>query len=287
MEPEISLVLVSYNMTAQLKRTLLSLSPSYQRNCPEGRCEVIVVDNGSPVAPTPEDVATPGLNVKLHAWRDAPPSPVPALNFAIGEARAPYIAVWIDAARMATPGLVDAYLRAAKLHPRPVLATANYHLGPKPQYHSVREGYDETMEAALLASIDWPNDGYRLFDVSVLEVGGGAWPGPMLETNALCMPREMWDELGGYEPRFNGPGGGAANPDVFSRACALPGAQLIKVAREATVHQFHGGIATNAEDHAIYRKLALEYMKIRKRPIAGVRTPGWLFDAERGTVQTA
>ena len=132
-------------------------------------------------------------------------------------------------------------------------------------------------EAELLASIDWPNDGYRLFDISVLEVGQ-SWPGPMLESNALCLPRASWKALGGYEARFSSPGGGAANPDMFSRACALPDVQLIKIANEGTFHQVHGGIATNATDHAIFRKLALEYMKIRKKPLAPVRQPGWLFD---------
>ncbi|GAB4069439.1 glycosyltransferase [Ancylobacter sonchi] len=277
MQPEISLVLVSYNMTAQLRRTLMSLAPAYQRNCPPGRCEVIVVDNGSAVAPTLEEIATPGLDITLHAWRDAPHSPVPALNFGIAQATAPIIAVWIDAARLATPGLIEAYLRACRLHPNPVVASYNYHLGAKPQYHSVAEGYDEATEAELLASIDWPNDGYRLFDISVLEVGQ-SWPGPMLESNALCLPRASWKALGGYEARFSSPGGGAANPDMFSRACALPDVQLIKIANEGTFHQVHGGIATNATDHAIFRKLALEYMKIRKKPLAPVRQPGWLFD---------
>lgn len=286
MQPDISLVLVSYDMTAQLKRTLVSLAPGYQRNCPAGRCEVIVVDNGSPVAPRPEELATPGLDITLHAWRDAPPSPVAALNFGLSQARAPVVAVWIDAARLATPGLIDACLEATRLHPRPVIASHNYHLGAKPQYHSVREGYDEAAEAALLASIDWPDDGYRLFEVSVLEVGQ-TWPGPMLESNALCMPREIWDEVGGYEPRFRSAGGGAANPDVFSRACALPDVQLIKIANEGTVHQVHGGVATNAQDHAIFRKLAMEYMKIRKRPLTPVRTPGWLYDARTREVRKA
>ncbi|MEJ8571585.1 glycosyltransferase family A protein [Microbaculum marinum] len=283
MRHEISLVLVSYDMTPQLRRTLRSLAPDYQRNCRPGRCEVIVVDNGSPVPPTAEEIATPGLDITLHAWRDAPGSPVPALNFGLSQATAPIVAVWIDAARLASPGLIDACLRACALHPKPVVASYNYHLGSKPQYHSVREGYDEATEAALLASIDWPNDGYRLFDISVFEVGEG-WPGQMLETNSICMPRALWDELGGYEKRFTSAGGGAANPDIFSRACALPGTQLIKLANEGTFHQFHGGVATNAEDHAIFRKLALEYMKIRKKPLAPVRAPGWLFDAQTGTV---
>jgi len=281
--PEISLVLVSHAMSAQLRRTLLSLSPAYQRNCPPGRCEAIVVDNGSPEPPTAELLQIQGLPVELHLWPDAPRSPVPAVNFGLSRARAPVVAVWIDAARLASPGLIDACLRACRLHEQPVVATYNYHLGHKPQYHSVHEGYDATAEAALLAGIDWPREGYRLFEIAVPEIGQG-WPGPMLESNALCMPRAMWQALGGYEARFTSAGGGAANPDVFSRACGLPGAQLIKVAGEGTFHQFHGGIATNALRHDVYRAIALEYMKIRKRPLAPVRLPGWQFDPATGIV---
>lgn len=281
MQPEISLVLVSYAMNPQLRRTLVSLAPDYQRNAPPGRCEVIVVDNGSPDPPSAHTIAVPGLEIALHVWRDAPPSPVAAVNFGLSLAKAPIIAVWIDAARLASPGLVDACLRACALHPKPVVATYNYHLGSRPQYHSVRDGYDETTESSLLASIGWPRDGYRLFDIATPEIGQG-WPGPMLESNALCMPRTLWDALGGYERRFTSAGGGAANPDVFARACAFPGAQLIKVANEGTFHQVHGGIATNAVDHIVYRAMAMEYMKIRKRPLAPVRQPGWLFDPRTG-----
>lgn len=265
-------------MTPQLTRTLVSLSPAHQSNCPPGRCQVIVVDNGSPTPPADADVAIDGLHVELHRWTDAPRTPVPALNFGLARASAPVVVAWIDAARLATPGLIDAYLRAVRLHPRPVVASHNYHLGPKPQYLSIREGYDRAAEEALLAGIDWPRGAARLLEIAVLEVGR-LWPAPMLETNALCMPRALWDELGGYEPRFRSPGGGAANPDMFARACALPGSQLIRIADEGTVHQLHGGVAANARDHAVFRSMAIEYMKIRKKPLAPVRIPGWLYDA--------
>ena len=167
-DPEVSIVLVSYNMLPQLRRTLVSLSPGYQIACPEGRCQIILIDNGSAVPPSPADLAVPGLQLEFHHWPDAPPSPVAAVNFGISRARAPHIAVMIDAARMASPGLIDAGMAACKLHPRPVVATYNYHLGSRPQQQTVREGYDEAAEARLLRSIGWPADGYRLFDIAVL-----------------------------------------------------------------------------------------------------------------------
>jgi hypothetical protein len=284
-DPEVSVVLVSYNMLPQLRRTLISLSPGYQISCPEGRCQLILIDNGSAVPPSPEDLAVPGLRIEFHHWPDAPPSPVAAVNYGISRARAPYIAVMIDGARMASPGLIDASLAACRLHPRPVVATYNYHLGSRPQQLAVREGYDEAAEAELLRSIDWPADGYRLFDIAVMELGK-PWPGAMLETNALFMPRAMWEELDGYDPAFSGRGGGAANHDAFWRACNLPGAQLIKVGGEATFHQVHGGIATNAADDEMHRRIGIEFIRIRKRRMIPVRIPGWLFDSHTRALTT-
>ena len=45
--PRLSVVVVAYNMTRELKRTLYSLSPKFQRDVKAQDYEVIVVDNGS------------------------------------------------------------------------------------------------------------------------------------------------------------------------------------------------------------------------------------------------
>jgi hypothetical protein len=281
--PAVSLVLISYNMNRQLRRTLVSLAPGYQRGISPGQVEVIVVDNGSDPSPTNEMLATPGLDLELHHWPSPTHSPVPAVNFGLSQVKAPIVAVMIDGARMASPGLVGACLAACRLHPRAVVATYNYHLGPKTQNQSMREGYDMEAEEKLLASIGWPQNSQRLFEISVPEVGTG-WPGPMWETNALFMARSMWDELSGYDPRFAGPGGGAANPDIFERAYTLPGAQLIKVAGEGTFHQVHGGILSNRTSDEAFRKLGVEYMKIRGKPLTLSRERGWHFNPLTGSV---
>jgi hypothetical protein len=76
------------------------------------------------------------------------------------------------------------------------------------------------------------------------------------------------------------------NHDAFWRACALPGAQLIRIGGEATFHQVHGGIATNAADDEMHRRIGIEFIQIRKRRMAPVRTPGWLFDSHTRVLTT-
>ncbi|ONG54013.1 hypothetical protein BKE38_11090 [Pseudoroseomonas deserti] len=285
-EPEISVVVISHDMARELPRTVLSLSPGYQVDCPPGRCEVIVVDNGSAVSPQQEDLAAPGLTLSLHHQPQAGPSPVAAINLGLSLARGALVGVCIDGARLASPGLLAACARAARLHPRPVLATVNYHLGPAEQYLSMLDGYDQAEEDRLLASIDWPRGAARLREIAT-EVWHGGRDGPMLESNALFMPRALWDELGGYDARFVGPGGGGANIDMLHRACAAPGTQLIRIADEGTFHQLHGGALSNAPNRGMEagKRLSAEYYRITGRPIRPIKDRGLLFEAGSGKLR--
>jgi glycosyltransferase involved in cell wall biosynthesis len=245
--------------------------------------EIIVIDNGS--RQPPDATAAAGLDADIRFLRqpNPTPSPVAAINTGLAVARGALVGVWIDGARLASPGLVAACLTAARLHPRPVIATLNYQLGPSLQFDSARHGYDQAAEDRLLAGIDWPADGYRLFDVATCELRAGP-AGPMLESNALFLPRALWDELGGYDPAFVEAGGGVVNPDTYLRACALPGVQQIRILGEGTFHQIHGGLSTStpASAMAVLQAGSRLYLQRRGRPLRSMRDPGWLFDARQG-----
>ena len=277
--PSVSLVVVCHNMGRELPRTLLSLSPPYQQHLAEGRWEIIVVDNGSDMPPREADFAALDAEIRIISLAQSTPSPAPAVNEGLRQARGDLVGAWIDGARLATPGLVRACFEAARLAPRPVVATLNFQLGPRLQRFSVDEGYGVAAEDALLASIGWPSDGYRLFEIATPEQVGPA--AAMLESNALFLPRDMWAELRGYDEGFASSGGGLVNPDVFSRACSLPGAQLIRVEGEGTFHQFHDGVTTGPLKRATdaLKSGAREYLALRGRPPTRVRDPGLTYRA--------
>jgi hypothetical protein len=131
-------------------------------------------------------------------------------------------------------------------------------------------GYNRAREDALLESIGWPQDGYRLFEIATLDESSNSnGLGPVSESNSLFLKRELWRELGGMDERFDLPGGGLLNLDTFRRALELPQAELVYLLGEATFHQFHGGEATNSPLDRFNQSLQAwldQYRAIRGRP---------------------
>ena len=264
-QPKLTVVVVSYNMRREIPRTLRSLSVPYQKSIKREEYEIILVDNGSEQPWTEQDFTDLNAGLRIVNLREAPSSPVPAVNRGIREARGELIGVLIDGARMVTPGLLDASRRAACLYPRPIIATLGFHLGFEHQAISIPKGYSREVEDRLLHSIDWPRDGYRLFDISVLNAScGWGWFRPIAESNALFMPAALWQELGGYDEAFQFPGGGLANLDLYERALSLPGTQPIMLLGEGNFHQVHGGIASNSPNSG-WDAWHEEYRRIRGR----------------------
>jgi hypothetical protein len=245
--PALSLVVVVYNIPREAPRTLLSLSASYQRHIDPADYEVIVVDNGSNPPFDPAILRSLSGNFRLLRIDPAPPSPAYAINRGIGAALGEVVGVMIDGARMVSPGLLHFALAGARLYDKAVVAAPGWYLGADYQNCSVPGGYDHAQEDALLQSINWPEDGYRLFEISTLDQSSiYGWLGPLGEASCLFLRREVWDELGGWEERFDVAGGGLLNLDTYLRAIELPEAQSVSLLGEGTFHQLHGGVATNS-----------------------------------------
>jgi hypothetical protein len=258
----LSVVVVVHNMTRELPRTLRSLSPAHQHGLQADDVELIVVDNGS--AGAVDDLVRDASGGRARVLRvdPAPPSPVHAANLGISAATNDLIGLLIDGARLASPGLLAGARRASDLADRPVITAPAFHLGPTTHMRAAETGYDQAIEDRLLADSGWETDGYRLFGISSLAGSSGRGLfGPMGESNSLFMRREQWDQLGGLDERFEMPGGGLANHDLYRRACALEGIELIVLLGEGTFHQYHGGAATSGQ--YTWDEMHAEYERIR------------------------
>lgn len=282
MPPQLSVVVVAYDMARELPRTLRTLVPPYQRGIDADGYEIVVVDNGSPTPVDPSLVKALPVPARLVRIDDATPSPARAANVGLREARGELIGLVIDGARMASPGLLTTARMAERLHPKPVITAPAWHLGTEVQNDSAAHGYDQAAEDALLDSVPWERDGYRLFEIATFANSSGRGLfGPMGESSALFLHRAVWDELGGLDERFQLPGGGLVNHDLYRRACSAAGVQLVVLLGEGTFHQFHGGATTAGgaardEMQADYEAIRGErYKPPANRPlfIGGVEPP--------------
>lgn len=278
----LSIVVVFHEMRREAPRTLQTLAVPYQRGVDAADYEIIAVDNGSHAPLRREDLDA--VSPAIHYLREAPgnPSPCAAINRAAAQARGQMLMICIDGARMLSPGIVRHMLAARQRHAHPFVYTLGMHLGPKPQNESMLEGYDQAREDALLSTVPWQDDGYRLFDIaSLAHSSRDGFFGPLSESNCFALRRDDFMALGGMDERFAGPGGGLVNLDFFNRAHAIEGVTPVMLLGEASFHQFHGGVATNVPQAAHpWPAMAAEYRRIRGRDYANEAARpeyrGWL-----------
>ena len=283
----LSVVVVHYNIPREFPRTLYSLSPAFQQGIDADEYEVIVVDNGSTEPPSLEEARSLGLDVRLITMDDPHPSPVRAINAGLNASCGTHICVMIDGARMASPGLLHTTRQALEVQERTVVGSRGRYLGPGKQRETMHAGYTREAEDELLASIDWQHNGYDLFDISVFDESSEPhWFRPVSESNSITMSRQLWGELGGFSELFDEPGGGYVNLDTWRRACTLPDVTSVLLLGEATFHQLHGGVATNAPKSEPARMRA-EYAVLRGETysVPPVRLHFWGTMPERPRVE--
>ena len=272
----LSVVVVFYNMRREAARTLHSLSRAYQRGIEDLDYEVLAIDNGSSPDQrlSRELVASFGPQFRLVEMGDeAQPSPTVALNTGIAMARGEALALMIDGAHVLTPGVLRQGMTALTAYAPAVVATQQWYLGPGQQGEAQRAGYDQKAEDRLFERIDWPVDGYRLFEIGHF-IGERDWFDGIVESNCLFVPRKLLEQHGGFDDSFSMPGGGYANLDLFERLGLAPGVNPASILGEGSFHQVHGGTTTNIADAAARRDLVASYgehfRELRGRSLLGL-----------------
>jgi hypothetical protein len=203
------------------------------------------------------------------------------MNVGIEVAKAENVVCMIDGARILSPGVLAKMIKAESLFEKPFVQTIAMHIGDKFQNDSVLEGYNQTVEDKLIATIDWQQDGYQLFNISCLACSSmNGFLNPISESNCFSIAKDKLIAIGGFDESFRTKGGGIVNHDVLNRILQDPLVQPVMLLGEANFHQFHGGIATNVSsaEHPM-KDFLNEYYELRGKPYTAiVRQPFYFGD---------
>jgi glycosyltransferase involved in cell wall biosynthesis len=243
----LSVVTCAHELRRELPRTARSLVPPYQLGIEPGQLELIVVDNGSTEAVEQNWFDGLAADVRILRFPPGDPSPCRGLNAAVAAARGSHVAVLIDGARLASPGLLARSLDALRIADDVFVATMGFHLGRETQQISLTKGYGPEAEDRLLSEIGWPDAGYRLFEICAR---GESYKDGVLssfpETTAFVMQRASFERIGGFHEGFRYRGGGLANFEFFERVLSDAAITPVMLIGEGTFHQVHYGNSTRA-----------------------------------------
>lgn len=264
----LSVVVNFFNNRREARNTLHSLTAGYQRGAKGLAYEVIAVDNGSSEPLSEAEVRAYGPQFRYRYVDHASVSPAAAINAACRDAAGEQLLVVIDGAHILSPRILQRSCMAFNALPSPFIATVPFHLGPKQQYDSVLEGYDQQVEDGVLASSGWKQDGYRLYSATAAFADGSeGWFGMLFESGCFGLRKRDFFALGGYDERFQSRGGGLVNLDLFRRALLRTELDYVVLLGEGTFHQFHGGVTTNQpRDRQPWAVFEEEYVRLRGTP---------------------
>ena len=272
---DLSVVVVFYNMRREAARTLHSLSRAYQRGIDKLSYEVVVVENGSaPDEALGDDfVRSFGEEFRYLDMGDrATPSPVDALNAGLELASGRIVAFMIDGAHVLTPGVLHYGVAGIRTYGPAITVTQQWYVGPGQQPDAMLAGYDREYEDELFANVEWPQDGYRLFEIGHF-IGDRDWFDGLWESNCIFVPRRLLEQNGTFDERFSEAGGGYANLELYERLGSIPGVKIVTMLGEGSFHQLHGGTTTNVADpvdrRATISAFAEHFEELYGRPFRG------------------
>lgn len=244
---KLSIVIVLFDMPSQALNTLYSLGCDYQRNVQAEDFEVIVVENRSANTLPESQVRELPPNFRYFLRDEAGISPAAAVNFGLQQCSGEMLGLFIDGARMITPGVLELVMAARRMYDDPMVCVPAYHLGGEKMRAIADPVRRLASERVLLENMQWKERGYRLFtDASWSEGNKNGYFQPMMEVNALFVRRERMLEIGGAEEAFDLAGGGSINLHIYRRLAMMPKHIPIVLPGEGNFHQFHQGVTTSS-----------------------------------------
>ena len=276
---DLSVVVVFYNMRREAARTLHSLSRAYQQGIDDLDYEVIVVENGSDPDQKlgAEFVESFGPEFRyIDLGDDAQPSPSHALNLGLQEGRGKNIALMIDGAHVLTPSVLRYGLAGLATYEPAIVATQQWYVGPGQQPDAMSDGYDQAYEDRLFARIEWPEAGYRLFDIGHF-IGDRDWFDGLWESNCIFVPRTLLEQVGRLRRELLDAGRRLRQPRALRAARLVTRRQRRHDPRRGSFHQVHGGTTTNQADaderHSRIVGYAEHFADLRGRRFRGPGKP--------------
>ena len=263
----LSVVVNFFNNRREARNSLFSLTRGYQIDSGNIPYEVIAIDNGSTEPLSEADVRSFGSEFHYRYVPTRSVSPVEAINEAARAAAGDRLMILIDGAHIVTPRVLRLVYETFERFRAPFIATVPFQLGPMKQNFSVQAGYNQQVEDELLGRSGWRDNGYRLYSAaaSFADEGGG-WYGQLFESGCFAMRKADYLAMGGFDERFQSPGGGLCNLDIFQRALERPELEYVVLLGEGTFHQVHGGVSTSVpmERHP-WEAFHEEFKRIRGR----------------------
>lgn len=272
-DPLISIIVVVHNMPEQAWNTLQSLQTPYQRRSSQVltdhsvddagaspaqnqqadalNYEVVVVENRSENTLSPERILALPSHFRYLLRDEQGVSPAAAVNAGLELARGDCIGLLIDGARLLSPGVLALVRDAGKAFPNALINVPGYYLSCEGAESDASDATALTaMEQSHLQSIQWQQNGYRLFERAVFSNGNRhGYLRPFMESTAFFVNRWALDRIGGADESFQLSGGGALILHMFRQLGMMAELDYVVLPGEGNFHQFHGGVSTrrNAE----------------------------------------
>ncbi len=236
-KPELSVIIHVRKGQYGIFRNLMSLVIPYQESIEGKAYEVIIVGEDS--TPPVKDTQIPDKypDVRRISNKDSS-SPAQSLNLGIQASRGNYCCFIINGNRLFTPGLLFTIINAINSVVNPVIVVHSFGLGLYPLSTTADVSSLLEKQDLLLKSISWPDNGYRLFEISHFSASSaGGWFSPVSYSPCLTVKREVALKLGGFNREFERQCGGYAEVDFLERACRSEDARLIYILGEGVFSQ--------------------------------------------------